>query len=183
MTRDELIALLVCDFGAQFADRAASVVLRADAVERLYALAAEPCEELPTPIRHKVLFRGAYVLERIYFGARDRFEPFVDRFCRVDFHACTDPGARRHFGKIMADLLARLSPAPEVWNSIADTAAEWAVDPAAKVAVRIWALDILKTCRAHVPWVAESWDDLLETQLDAASPGILARVRNSWKAK
>lgn len=92
MTRRELIALLVGDFGAQFADRVASDVLRADAVEQLYALVAEPCGGLPADVRHKLAFRGAYVLERICFGDRDRFEPFVDRFCRVDFHACTDSG-------------------------------------------------------------------------------------------
>lgn len=183
MTRRELIALLVGDFSAQFADRVAAVVLRADAVEQLYALVAEPCGDLPADVRHKLAFRGAYVLERICFGDRDRFEPFVDRFCRVDFHACTDPGARRHFGKIMADLLARFSPASEVWAAIAETAAEWAVDPAAKVAVRIWALEILKICRAHVSWVAESWDDLVALQAEASTPGILARVRNNWKQK
>ena len=181
MTRNELIRLLTGDFGAQFADRTASDVLRADAVGLLYALAAEPCMELPAAVRHKLAFRGAYVLERICFGARERFEPFVDRFCRVDFHACSDPSARRHFGKIMADLLTRFSPAPEVRNTIAETAAEWAVDPAAKPAVRIWAVEILKMCRAQVPWVADSWDDLIETQLNASSPGIVARSRNSWK--
>ena len=183
MTRDELLRSLSGDFGARFADRAASDVLRADAVGLLYALAAEPRSELPAEVRHKVAFRGAYVLERIYFGARKRFEPFVERFCRVDFQACSDPGARRHFGKIMADLLTRVEPVPEVWEAIAETAAEWAVDPAAKAAVRVWAVEVLKACRAHVPWVADSWDDLLETQLHASSPGLLARLRNSWNLR
>lgn len=183
MTRDELIRLLCGDFGARFADRAASDVLRADAVGLLYMLAAEPCMELPTPVRHKLAFRSAWVLERICFGDRRRFEPFADRFCRVDFHACSDPGARRHFGKIMADLLGRFSPAPEVWDAIAETAAGWAVEPAAKVAVRIWAVEVLKVCRTQVPWVADAWDDLLETQLGASSPGLAARLRNSWKAE
>ncbi len=181
MTRDELIRSLTGDFGARFADRVASDVLRADAVGLLYALAAEPCMELPADMRHKLAFRGAYVLERICFGDRKRFEPFVERFCRVDFHACTDPGARRHFGKIMTDLLSRFSPAPEIWDAIAETSAEWAVDPAAKTAVRIWAVEVLKACRTRVPWVADSWDDLLETQLGASSPGLLARLRNSWR--
>ena len=183
MTRDELLRSLSGRFGARFADRTASDVLRADAVGLLYVLATEPRSEWPAEVRHKSAFRGAYVLERIYFGARERFEPFVDRFCRVDFHACTDPGARRHFGKIMADLLTRVEPVPEVWEAIAETAAGWAVDPASKVAVRIWAVEILKVCRAHVPWIADSWDDLLETQRNALSPGLLARLRNSWKLK
>jgi len=182
VTREELTGLLTGDFGARFADGLAARVLEADAVGSLYALAAEPCTGLSADGRHKLSFRSAWVLERIYFGARERFEPFADRFCRVDFHACSDPGARRHFGKIMADLLVRRTPAPEIWDSVAETAAEWAVDPAAKVAVRIWAVEILKACRSRVPWVADSWDDLVETQLNASSPGIRARLHNSWKA-
>ena len=183
MTRDELLRSLSGRFGARFADRTASDVLRADAVDLLYALATEPRSEWPAEVRHKLAFRSAWVLERICFGARERFEPFVERFCRVDFHACADPSARRHFGKIMTDLLARFSPAPDIWEAIAETAAEWAVDPAAKAAVRVWAVEVLKACRAHVPWVADSWDDLLETQLHASSPGLFARLRNSWKSK
>ncbi|MCM1150959.1 MAG: hypothetical protein NC209_07160 [Alistipes sp.] len=83
MTRDELICLLCGDFGAQFADRTADAVLRADAVGVFYMLAAE----------------------------------------------------------------------------------------------------ILESCRSQVPWVAEAWDDLIETQAAAASPAIRARLRNSWKSE
>lgn len=182
MTAEELASRLTGDFGARFADNLAARVLEADALGCLYALATEPRAGLSVAGRHKLSFRSAYVLERIYFGARERFEPFADRFCRVDFHACTDPGARRHFGKIMADLLIRRTPAPRIWNSVAETAAEWAVDPAAKVAVRIWAVEILNACRTRVPWVADSWDDLIETQLNASSPGLLARWRSRWQA-
>lgn len=180
MTRGELMRLLMGDFRAHFADDLAARVLEAGALGALYAFAAEPCAGLSADGRHKLSFRSAWVLERIYFGARERFEPFADRFCRVDFPACTDPGARRHFGKIMADLLPRRTPDPEVWNTVAETAAEWAVDPAAKVAVRIWAVEILKACRTRVPWVADSWDDLVGLQLNASSPGLRARWRNSW---
>ncbi len=182
MTAEELAGRLTGDFGARFADDLAARVLEADALGSLYAFATEPCAGLSAVGRHKLSFRSAYVLERIYFGARERFEPFADRFCRVDFHACTDPGARRHFGKIMADLLARFSPAPEIWDAVAATAAGWAIDPAAKVAVRIWAVEILKICRARVPWIADSWDDLVETQLNAPTPGLCARWRGSWQA-
>jgi len=182
MTREELIRLLTGDFGVHFADRTASAVLEADAVGLLYALAVEPCMELPAAVRRRVAFRSAWVLERIWFGSSERLGPFVDRFCRVDFHACSEPGARRCFGKIMADLLARFSPAPEILNAIAETAAGWAVDPAAKTAVRVWAVEILKACRTQVPWVADSWDDLVEVQARIPSPGISARLRNSWKA-
>lgn len=107
--------------------------------------------------------------------------PHAETFCRRDFPACGDPSARRHFAKIMADLLCRVHPDPDVLERIAGAAAEWAVDPAAKVAVRVWAVEVLKRCRGRVAWVDEIWDDLLETQALTASPGIESRLRRSWR--
>ena len=69
-------------FGADTADRTARRVCAEDgdgAVGELYRLATQPDEELPRPLRRRVLFRGAWVLERIYFGARDRFMPHAGR--------------------------------------------------------------------------------------------------------
>jgi len=183
MTRDELISLLAGDRCKEFVGKTASAVVEADAVGLLYALATEPCMGLPASERHRLLVRSAWTLERICLGAHERFEPFADRFCRVDFHACSDPGVRRHFGKIMADFLSRSCPVPEILDAIAGTAAGWAVDPAAKTAVRVWAVETLKACRTQVPWAADSWDDFVEVQARASSPGIRARLRNSWKAE
>ena len=110
MTRGELARLLMGPFGADTADRTARRVCAEDgdgAVGELYRLATQPDEELPRPLRRRVLFRGAWVLERIYFGARDRFMPHAGSFCRRNFAAASDPGRRRLFEKIMADLLVR----------------------------------------------------------------------------
>jgi len=56
-----------------------------------------------------------------------------------------------------------------------------AADPGTKVAVRIWAVEVLKHCRERVGWVAEAWDDLVETMAHGATPGIECRMRKSWK--
>lgn len=55
------------------------------------------------------------------------------------------------------------------------------VDPGAKVAVKIWAVEVLKHCRRRVGWVQEVWDDLVETMAHDATPGIEVRMRKSWK--
>ncbi len=181
MTREDLIRLLSERFYDNFADETARAVLGADAVDLLYAVAVDPHPELPKPVRQKVLFRGAYVLERIYFTAPERFMPHAGEFCRRDFPACANASARRHFGKIMADLLGRYEPEPEALDRIAEAAAEWVVDPATKVAVRIWAVEVLKGCRDRVGWVAESWDDIVEAMEQDATPGIECRMRKSWR--
>ena len=123
------------------------------------------------------------MLEKIYFAAPDAFMPFAGAFCDRDFPACTDRSAQRHFAKIMADLLGRYAPESGDLERIAETAAGWAVSPEAKVAVKVWAVEVLKRCRERVGWVAESWDDIVETVALDATPGIESRMRKSWKTR
>lgn len=181
MTETELIKYLSERFYSDFADTVARRVRDADAVGLLYALVTSRNEKLPRAVRHKVAFRGAYVLEKIYFAAPELFMPYAGVFCRTDFAACTDASARRHFAKIMADLLGRFTPGVQDMDRIAEAAARWAVDPGAKVAVKIWAVEVLKHCRGRVGWVSEVWDDILETMAHEATPGIEVRMRKSWK--
>ena len=183
MTEADLIRLLSERFHGNFADETARRVRDAGAVDLLYAVATAPCEGLPRAVGHKVAFRGAYVLEKIYFAAPDAFMPFAGAFCDRDFPACTDRSAQRHFAKIMADLLGRYAPEPGDLERIAETAAGWAVSPEAKVAVKVWAVEVLKRCRERVGWVAESWDDIVETVALDATPGIESRMRKSWKTR
>ena len=163
MTEADLIRLLSERFHGNFADETARRVRDAGAVDLLYAVATAPHPELPGPVRQKVLFRGAYVLERIYFDAPEAFMPRAESFCRVDFAACANASAQRHFGKIMADLLGRYAPESGDLERIAET--------------------VLKRCRERVGWVAESWDDIVEAVALDATPGIESRMRKSWKAK
>lgn len=181
MTEAELVKSLSERFYSDFADTVARRVRDAGAVELLYAVATSPYGSLPKPVRHKVSFRSAYVLEKIYFAAPDAFMPFAGAFCDKDFPDCTDPSAQRHFAKIMADLLGRYTPDSSSLDRIAETAAQWAVDSGSKVAVRIWAVEVLKHCRERVGWVAESWDDIIGTMGRDATPGIECRMRKSWK--
>ena len=51
------------------------------------------------------------------------------------------------------------------------------------MAVKVWALDVLDRCRGRVAWVAETWDDLLETLAREATPGIACRVGRYRKAE
>ena len=183
MTREELVGMLAARFCEDFAETMARRVLEADAVATLYAVAIGPAGSLPRPLRAKVAFRSAYVLERLYFRAPERFMPHADLFCERNFAAASGMSARRHFGKIMADLLLRFRPSDGTLGRITEAAAEWAVDPSSPVAVKVWALDVLDRCRGRVAWVAETWDDLLETLAREATPGIAYRVGRYRKAE
>ena len=182
MTEEELLDLLQARFCDRFADIVAGRVLAADAVGVLYRVATPPPVMLPAAMRHRVLFRSAYVLERTYFTARSRFLPYAEDLCRRAFPECRDASAKRCFGKIMSDLLGTAHPDAPTLERIAETAADWAVDPASKVAVRVWAVEVLKQCRERVEWVAGAWNDVVEAQTRGATPGIASRLRRSWLA-
>ena len=177
MTREELIALLAERFEEDFAATAARQVCAADAAARLYDLVVHPSPEWSREQRHRLLFRGSYVLERIYFDDCSRWVPFEEAFCRRDFAAAEDASQRRHFAKIMADLLKRRMLSAAELDPIAEAAAQWTTDPATPVAVKVWSLDILKRCRGRVAWVGESWDDLIGMLARDASPGMVCRLR------
>ncbi|WP_290535710.1 hypothetical protein [Alistipes sp.] len=177
MTREELIALLAERFEEDFAVTAARQVCAADAAARLYDLVVHPSPEWSREQRHRLLFRGSYVLERIYFDDCSRWVPFEEAFCRRDFAAAEDASQQRHFAKIMADLLKRKMLSAAELDPIAEAAAQWTTDPATPVAVKVWSLDILKRCRGRVAWVGESWDDLIGMLTRDASPGMVCRLR------
>ena len=79
---------------------------------------------------------------------------------------------------------------PTCWDVIRPIPLRWSGSPRrrrsgppipARSAVRIWAVEVLKHCRERVGWVAEAWDDLVETMAHGATPGIECRMRKSWK--
>lgn len=181
MTEEELTALLLGRFSRDFVSRVARLVRLEAAFGTLYALATGAHAHLPSDRRHKLLFRSAWVADTLYFETPELLRPYAERFCATDFPACTDPSARRHFTKIMAHLLGSYLPPRDVLDRIAEAAAEWALDPEAKVAVRIGAVEVLGRCRDRIPWVRDAWDDLLAALENEATPGISSRLRNSWR--
>lgn len=181
MTRDTLLELLCNRFFRDFVRQTADRVAADGACELLYDTATAPHAELPAAVRHRVLFRSAWVLETLWLEHPAWFEPFADRFFRVDFPACTDASARRSFGKIMVFLLRAGLPEPPVLERIAESAAAWAVEPGVKPAVRIRCVEILACCRGRVAWVDGLWDDLLETVGADAAPSVAVRMHKSWR--
>ncbi len=176
----ELIGELSGRMNADYVRQLADQVLDAKDVDALYAIATAQHAELPIAMRHKILSNSAYLLETLYFKEATRFRPSLSDFFSRGFVTCVDASARRHFAKIMADLLLHERPDRCYLEQIAETAADWAVCPTSKIAVRIWSVEILKNCR-EIPWVADLWPDLLETMRNESTAGILCRLHKSWR--
>lgn len=183
ITGTALVALLSACRSARFLEEVARAVCDSDSVETLYALVTGPAPALPREDWRRLQFRGACVLERIQFERPDLFAPCIDRFCRRDFPGCNDEGMKRLFGKMMARLLIDYRPEDVLLERIAEAAARWAVEPRAKVAVRVWAVEVLLRCRGRVTWLGEIEQELLEAVGRDASPGIAARMRRRWRTE
>lgn len=174
MTEAELVKSLSERFYSDFADTVARRVRDAGAVELLYRVATSPYANLPKPARHKAAFRSAYVLEKIYFAAPDAFMPFAGAFCDRDFPACTDRSAQRISQRSWPTCWDVIRPIPLRWSGSPRRRRSGPPIPA-RSAVRTWAVEVLKHCRERVGWVAEAWDDLVETMAHGATPGIECR--------
>ena len=178
--RCELIELMSNRFYENFSAIASAKVLEMGAVDVLYQLATDNSLQLPKSKKQAVLFRSAYTLEYIYFNHRELFTPFIERFCS-DFSSCKSESAKRHFAKMMSDILKYHTPTTEQMESIAETVACWISDPKTKVAVKIWAMSILKSLRNKVEWIDDIWNDLENVVTQNATPGILLRLKRGWE--
>lgn len=182
MTRDTLFELLLCGrFGRALVRQTAARIAEEEAWSLIYDTATAPHAQLPAAVRHRLLLRSAWTLENLWLEHPDRFKPFADRFCRIDFPVTADASARRCMAKIMTFLLHAQLPEPQILEQIAESAAAWAVEPAAKPALRIWCVEILNCCRGRVKWVEDLWNDLIETLGADAPPSIAVRMRKSWR--
>lgn len=116
MTEADLIRLLSERFHGNFADETARRVRDAGAVDLLYAVVTAPHPELPGPVRQKVLFRGAYVLERIYFDAPEAFMPRAESFCRSISRRAPTPARSVISGRSWPTCWGVMRPNPAIWS-------------------------------------------------------------------
>lgn len=177
--RDLLIELMLLRYCKDFVGNTAAKVIELNCVDELYSLATDNTLALPRVLKQQVIFRSAYTLEYIYINHPNLFIPFRERFL-TDFVLCQNSRAKRHFSKIMTDILSHHTPQMKQMESIAETAAEWVSDPKVRVAVKIWAMSILKTLKPKVEWLDEIWLDLEEMMKNSATPAVEVRLKRGW---
>jgi len=175
-----LIELMSGRFYKNFAATSSAKVVEMRAVDNLYQVATDNSLELPKSKKKAIIFRSAYTLEYIYFNHRALFNPFIERFCD-DFSCCENESAKRHFAKIMTDILKHHTPTTKQMESIAHAAVNWISEPKTKVAVKIGAMSILKVLRNKVQWIDDIWDDIEAVATQKLTPGVLVRLKRGWE--
>ncbi len=177
--REILIEQMGSRFYKDFAANNALKVIELDGVADLYLLATDNTLPLAKVQKQQIIFRSAYTLEYIYFNYPDLFTPFKERFL-TDFVLCQDPSAKRHFAKIMTDVLKFHTLDTEQIEPIAEVVVDWISDPKVKVAVKVWSMAILKILRPELAWVDEIWVDLEEMMTHNLTPAISVRIKRGW---
>lgn len=175
-----MIAILLGNFYHNFAAEAAKIVLEKGDIDLLYRLATGLTPAMPKAEKEKAVFRAAYVLEYIYFHDNDHFNPYRRRFLN-DYPQTTNGSAKRHFTKIMRDLLQQEKPNKECCHAIAEASASWIIEPKTRVAVKIGAIEVLRLLRHEVDWIDELLPEIIEPLARDASPAIEVRLKR-WNS-
>lgn len=177
MTIEAIRTLCSSQFVKNFAEVNAAYVVDNDGVEALFSLIEESAASPSRKInRESTGFRACYILEYIYFKYPLNFAVYEERFVTL-FPLITDEGAKRHFGKMMADWLASHRLDKETSEKIAETAASWIIEPKVRVAVQIWAMEVLLSLRDQVEWIPDTIHNLMETLTVHATPAINVRLK------
>jgi len=133
--------------------------------------------------RDQIAFRCAYLFETLYFKDERILFYFKEDFAEL-LAAVTNESAKRHFGKILTDLLKNniLTFSENEYELLAETMASWAVAPHTRVAVQIWAFEILLLLREKADVSGETINYLLEILTQDSSPAMKCRLRR-WKKR
>jgi len=131
--------------------------------------------------REQNAFRCAYLFETLYFKDKQILFYLKDDFAKL-FASVTNESMKRHFGKIVTDLLKNniLTFSEADYELLAETAAAWTVAPRVRVAVQIWAFEILVLLRNKAKIDEETIRYLLEIFSQDSSPAMKCRLRR-WK--
>ena len=133
--------------------------------------------------REQNAFRCAYLFETLYFKDKQILFFLKDDFAKL-FASVTNASMKRHFGKIATDLLKNdiLTFSESDYEWLAQTAAAWAVAPRVRVAVQIWAFEILVLLRNKAKIDEETIGYLLEIFSQDSSPAMKSRLKR-WKKR
>ncbi|MCL2290924.1 MAG: hypothetical protein FWC34_09535 [Bacteroidetes bacterium] len=133
--------------------------------------------------REQIAFRSAYLLETLYFKDKNILLFLKDDFIEL-LSIITNESAKRHFGKILTDLLKNnvLIFSEDEYELLAETVASWVVAPRTRVAVQIWAFEALLLLRKKAQIGNETIGYLLEILTQDSSPAIKCRLKK-WKKR
>ncbi len=132
--------------------------------------------------RQQIVFRCAYILEKIYF-----YHPPLLQDPKLNFiELCLivkNKSAMRHFSKILATALqnGQLPLTSEQREQLIIALAGWASDPQIRVAVKVWVFECFIEFQKESETAREVIRDLWELFSINPTPGMVARLKQWYK--
>ena len=95
------------------------------------------------------------------------------------FPLIKNESTKRHFSKLSALILQNneYNYSQEELEIISSTSTEWIINDKVKIAVQIWAIEILIECETKVDWIKNVLEDILENISYARSAGMKVRLK------
>lgn len=189
LSKTEIIDLLLTDFYEDFAKSIRDILISRESVSALLSLVNDIITDKRSSSylkkyknhRGQIEFRSAYILEYLYFYDSNYFNEFYPLFFNL-FPKVHNESSKRHFGKIMTDILKnrRYSGSNEQYEAIATACIEWTINDRVRVAVQVWSIETLILLKSRVPFVNEVLEELLDQLSLNPSPGMVIRLRK-WR--
>ncbi|HNX21487.1 MAG TPA: hypothetical protein PKG88_03915 [Bacteroidales bacterium] len=132
--------------------------------------------------RQQIVFRCAYILEKIYFSY-----PGIINHPNLGFvQLCLivkNKSAMRHFSKIMAHALQKnnLILSDSERDRIIEVLAEWVADPSIRVAVKVWVFECFLELQKESEIAKEVLVALWDLFSKNPTPGMIVRLKQWHK--
>ncbi|OFY45093.1 MAG: hypothetical protein A2X18_14260 [Bacteroidetes bacterium GWF2_40_14] len=186
MTKQDIITLLTADFYEGFAEQCGKIIIEQQGVDALFGLLTDTIvifnvAGMKKDALSRIGFRAAYALDYIYFSNNKVFDKYYQNFFFI-FPLVTNESTKRHFAKVMADILAKDNYLAELadYESVASACVDWIINEKVRVAVQVWAVECLIRLKGRVGWVPDILDDILDKLSINPSPGMIVRLRG-WR--
>lgn len=132
----------------------------------------------------EVGFRAAWILELIYEGFPEKLDQDIPAILDA-YHRQQNPGAMRHFTKIMmaatdtTDKVGKLSESDI--EHLVSTTFDWMINPSTSVAVQVNCMDILFNLRSRADWIQDELEEQINFLLKDGSPALQSRGKRVLK--
>jgi hypothetical protein len=191
MTKREIVQLLTRDFYENFASECAKIIIAEKAEETLFGLLCDMIGREKSVLNElgikkgyeegKTEFRAAYVFEYVYFANPQFLESRVVEFAML-FPAVRGESAKRHFCKIMANLLnyTDVNKYRVEFEIVASSCIDWIISRKVKVAVVVWAVECLLKLKPFYRWLPEILEEIMDNLSENPTAGMKVRLKK-WK--
>jgi len=179
--------LLTADFYEGFAEQCGTIIIEQQGIDALFELLTDTVvisnvAGMKKDALSRIGFRAAYVFDFIYFSNNKAFDKYYQSFFSI-FPMVTNESTKRHFARVMADILAKDNYLAELtdYESVASACVDWIINDKVRVAVQVWAVECLIRLKGRVGWVPDLLDDILDRLSINPSPGMITRLK-VWRA-